>query len=83
MTKTEVNNRIVAEARIKIAEAGLEQGLDIYPVTNTFTRRPRYWNDGNISYFKVQMWDLNKLSEEDISKELDLRISAARAHFGM
>lgn len=83
MTKTEINNRIVAEARIKIAEAGLEQRLDIYPVTNTFTRRPRYWNDGNISYFKVHMWDLNKLSVEDISKELDSRISAARAHFGM
>lgn len=58
MTKKEIQNRIVAEARIKIAEAGLEQKLDIYPVTNTFTRRLRYWKDGNICYFKVHMWDL-------------------------
>ena len=60
MTKTEVNNRIVAEARIKIAEAGLEQGLDIYPVTNTFTSRPRYWNDGNIIAIQPIMVPLSR-----------------------
>ena len=83
MTKTAINNCIVAEARAKIAMVGLAQELDIYPVSNTCTMRPRYWTAGNIHYFKVHMWDLNKLSKRAISQELDARISAARAHFGI
>lgn len=81
MTKTEINQKIVAEARKKIADLGLEGKLDIYPVANTFTRRQRYWKDGTMNLFKVHMWDLNELSEKEISDELDARIAAARIYF--
>lgn len=43
MTKTEINAAIVAEARAKIKDLGLQGKLDIFPVENSFTRRPRYW----------------------------------------
>ena len=42
MTKTEINAAIVAEARAKIKDLGLQGKLDIFPVENSFTRRPRY-----------------------------------------
>lgn len=83
MLKSEINKRIVAEARRRIAEAGLEHKLDLYPVTNVFTRRPRFWKSGDMCYFKVHMWDLNSLDEHDASAELDSRISAARTYFNI
>ena len=81
MTKTEINKRIIAEARGKIKALGLEGKLDIFPVANAFTHRPLYWMHGNTALFKVLMWTINYLDPNEISAELDDRISAARQHF--
>ena len=84
MNKTERNKIIVAEARRKIASAGLSNVLDIFPVTTPFTKRPRYWTDSNgVHLFKVHLWDINELSDEDCSAELDVRIRNACAHFNL
>jgi hypothetical protein len=83
MKKTELNKIIVAEARARISSLGLSSTLDIYPVENTFTRRPHYWTVGSTHFFKVHMWDLNSLDEAEWSAELDARISAARGHFNI
>lgn len=83
MTKSEINKKIVVDARQKIAELGLEGKLDIFPVCNVFTRRPRYWKDGELNLFKVHMWNLNELDSEQISEVLEERIMAARMYFGL
>lgn len=62
---------------------GLEGKLDIFPVCNVFTRRPRYWKDGELNLFKVHMWNLNELDSEQISEVLEERIMAARMYFGL
>lgn len=81
MTKKERNIEIVDMARRKLSEAGISDKMDIFPVENVFTRRPRYWNDGEKNLFKVHMWDLNDMSETDCEKEIDNRIREARRHF--
>lgn len=81
MTKKERNIEIVDMARRKLSEAGISDKMDIFPVENVFTRRPRYWNDGGKNLFKVHMWDLNDMSETDCEKEIDNRIREARRHF--
>lgn len=83
MNKKEINKSIVKEVRDRLAEAGISDKLDIFPVENTFTRRQRYWNDGYKNIFKIHMWDLNLLSREDCSKEIDRRIDLARKHFNI
>ena len=83
MTKTEINAAIVAEARAKIKDLWLQGKLDIFPVANAFTHRPLYWMDGNTALFKVLMWTINDLDADEISAELDDRISAARQYFGI
>lgn len=57
--------------------------MDVFPLENTCTRRPRYWNDGKKNIFKVHMWDVNALSEQECENEIDRRIEAARRHFGI
>ena len=81
MSKTERNKEIVAMTRKKLADAGIAEKLDIFPVENTFTRRPRYWNDGEKNLFKVHMWDVNAVSEQECEVEIDNRIKEARRHF--
>lgn len=81
--KKQLNKIIVAEARNKISKIGLSVKLDIYPVETTFTRRPRYWTDGSMNFFKVHLWDLNSLDADAWSEGLDVRIDAARRHFGV
>lgn len=81
MTKKQRNSKIVEMTRRKLLEAGISDKLDIFPVENVFTRRPRYWNDGEKNLFKVHMWDINDMSEADCEKEMDHRIMAARRHF--
>lgn len=81
MTKKERNIEIVDMARRKLSEAGISDKMDIFPVENVFTRRPRYWNDVGKNLFKVHMWDLNDMSETDCEKEIDNRIREARRHF--
>ena len=83
MTKTEINAAIVAEARAKIKDLGLQGKLDIFPVENSFTRRPRYWMKEGTALFKVLMWTINDLDADELSVELDERISEAREHFGL
>ena len=56
MSKKERNNQIVAMTRKKLGDAGISDKMDIFPVENVCTRRPRYWNDGEKNLFKVHMW---------------------------
>lgn len=83
MSKKERNKQIVDMVRQKLSDAGIIDRLDIFPVENTFLRRPLYWNDGEKNLFKVHMWDINSLSDEDCEAEIDKRISEARHHFGI
>lgn len=66
-----------------IVQKGLAGKLDIFPVENTFTRRPRYWNDGNVNLFKVHMWDLNKLDGEQLSNEILEKVNQAVKYFNL
>ena len=83
MSKTERNQQIIALIRSKLNDAGISDRLDVFPIENTCTRRPRYWNDGKKNIFKVHMWDVNSLSEQECENEIDSRIEAARRHFGI
>lgn len=83
MSKTERNQQIIALIRSKLNDAGISDILDVFPIENTCTMRPRYWNDGEKNIFKVHMWDVNSLSEQECEKEIDSRIEAARRHFGI
>lgn len=83
MTKRERNKQIIEMTRKKLGKVGVLDKLDIFPVENVYTRRPRYWNDGKTNLFKVHMWDVNSMSDEDCEEEMDNRIKAARRHFGI
>lgn len=83
MSKKEKNKKIIVEVRNRLAKAGISDRLEVFPVENTFTKRPRYWNNGETNLFKIHMWDLNSLDDEDCSAEIDQRISAARKYFKM
>ena len=84
MSKKEKNKMIVKLTRNKLTRLGLKGKLDIFPVENTFTRRPRYWSDSEgTALFKVHMWDLNCLSGDKLADAIDTRIEQARAHFGL
>ena len=83
MSKKERNEQIVALARKKLSDAGILDKLDIFPVENVCTRRPHYWNDGEKRLFKVHMWDVNSLSEQECEDEIDNRIKHARYYFGI
>lgn len=83
MSKKEKNASIVKQMRDVIVQKGLAGKLDIFPVENTFTRRPRYWNDGNVNLFKVHMWDLNKLDGEQLSNEILERVNQAVKYFSL
>lgn len=81
--KSEINSQIVAETRAKIEKFGLFGKLDVFPIANTFTYRPRYWSEGSMHFFKIHLWDINGLDAIERSKEIDDRISAAREYFGL
>ncbi len=83
MSKKEKNASIVKQMRDVIVQKGLAGKLDIFPVENTFTRRLRYWNDGNVNLFKVHMWDLNKLDGEQLSNEILERVNQAVKYFSL
>lgn len=83
MRKKERNEQIVALTRKKLSDAGILDKLDVFPVENVCTRRPRYWNDGEKNLFKVHMWDVNSLSEHECEDEIDNRIKDARCYFGI
>lgn len=79
---TERNVQIVSMIENEIANVGLTGKLAVEPVANTFTRRPRYFSyaDG-MPRFKVHMWDVNKLSDEELKEEIKNRVEQAKAHF--
>lgn len=83
MGMKEVNKKIVTKIRAEIASRGLAGKLDVYPVENTFTRRPRYWNDGDVNVFKVHMWDLNKLDNDELNDEIAERVKQAKKYFSL
>ena len=83
MNMKERNKYICSQIRKIIDEEGLTGKLDVFPVENTFTRRPLYWNDGETSLFKVLMWTVNKLSDEYLDAILLCHVANARAHFGL
>ena len=77
------NQQIINRIHPIIAEDGLEGKLDVYPVENVCTRRPRYWNDGDTNLFKLLMWTVNKLPEDELESTLHLYIDNAKEHFGL
>lgn len=79
--KTQLNDEIVALTRELIIQRGLGGKLDVFPVSNTSTRRPRYWKAGGVSLFKVHLWDINRLEPELWEYEINSRIDAACRHF--
>lgn len=81
MNMKEKNKKIVQEIRKEIKNQGLSDSLDVYPVENTFTRRPRYWTDGDIHLFKVHMWNLNKMDTDELTDEIKNRIDQAKGYF--
>lgn len=81
MGKKERNKQIIAMTRKKLRDAGIFDEMDIFPVENVYIRRPRYWNDREKNLFKVHMWDINAMSEQECEEEIDNRINAARKHF--
>lgn len=81
MSKKEKNKKIITEIRIRLEKAGISDRLDVFPVENTLTKRPRYWNNGEKNLFKIHMWDLNSLDADDCSVQIDERISVARKYF--
>ena len=70
--------------QVRIAEFGLEGKLEFDPIPNTFKRRNPYTQkaDGTC-VFTGFMWQMNKLSLEELSEEIDKRILIAANHFGM
>ncbi len=83
MLKKDRNKQIVALIRSKLNDAGISDRLDVFPLDNTCLRRTLYWNDGEKNIFKVHMWDVNSLSEQECENEIDRRIEAARRYFGI
>lgn len=85
MQKKQINKEIIHKLRMKLRTLKLEDKLDVFPIENTFTRRQRYWIDGQTgkAFFKVHMWNLNSLEEYELEQEINARISAARAYFQM
>jgi len=79
---SERNAEIIQLFNEKIADAGLEGKLAVEAVANTFTYRPRYFSyaDG-IPRFKVHLWDLNKLPEDELENEVSSRIEQARKYY--
>lgn len=84
MRKLEKNKIITTEIRKRIKLLGLLGKIDVFPVENVCTRRPRFWltSDGT-GIFKILMWDLNDLDDNSLSKEIDNRIAEARRYFGI
>ena len=68
---------------IKIRYLGLADKLHMYPIPNTFTKRPHYWQKEGICFFKVHMWNLNTLIGDELEKEIDNRIALVRKHFNI
>lgn len=83
MGKLEINSSIVDETRKRIDRKGLTGKIDIFPVENTFTHRPRFWTENGVGLFKVLMWSVNSLIGKELSDEIDRRISEARKYFNV
>lgn len=84
MGKREINSRIVDRTRQKLRDLGIFDKLDIFPVENISTRRSRNFTNQDGKYcFKVLMWTVNSLSDEECDKEIDARIKEARGKIGI
>ncbi len=81
MGKLDINKAIILETQKRLSKLGLEGKIDIFPVQNTFTCRPRYWKEGEVGLFKVLMWTVNSLEGQELSDEIDKRINDARKYF--
>ena len=68
----------------QIENEGLAGVLIMDPIENGFKQRPSYYKDkqGRM-VFSVFMWQLNKLSDQELPTEIDNRIKAAKRHFGL
>ena len=51
MTKTEINDQIESIFNQKLDALGLDDKLHIYPIPNTFTKRPHYWQKEGICQY--------------------------------
>lgn len=83
MNMRERNKYICNQIRKIIDEEGLTGKLDVFPVENTCTYRPLYWNNGEVNLFKVLMWTVNKLPDDDLDAILHCHVNNAKAHFGL
>lgn len=81
----ERNKEIERLVNAEISRRGLSGKLEVEPIDNTFTRRPRFFigkSDG-IPRFKILMWSVNKLDDESLEREVKRRVSEAQQHFGL
>lgn len=83
MQKKKMNKLIILKIQEKLNSLGIKDKLDVFPVESTFSHRQRYWIDCKTGkgLFKVHMWNLNSLEDEDLEQEINSRIAAARAYF--
>lgn len=78
------NEEIAHMFQVRIAEFGLGGKLEFDPIQNTFKRRNPYTKraDG-VCVFTGFMWQMNKLSQDELMEEIDRRILNAANHFGL
>lgn len=84
MSKALRNAQIEKMVAERIGDLGFGGKLEMDPIPNTFKRRNHYTKkaDGTC-VFTAFMWQLNDLSKEDLDAEIDRRIRAAVAYFGL
>lgn len=84
MSLAQKNKIIESVFNEEIKNQGLSSVLVIDPIKNGFKRRPSYYKDKHgRAVFSVFMWQINKLSDEEMQLEIDNRIKAARRYFSL
>lgn len=84
MSKTEKNEKIVKMVEKRIIDLGYKGKLEFNPIPNTFKCRNHFAiKDDGTGVFTAFMWQMNTLSEDELSADIDERIDEAAKHFGL
>lgn len=82
MSMTEQNKKIEKQVQKRIKQLGYGGKLEMNPIPNSFKRRNHFTqkSDGT-GVFTAFMWQMNKLSGEELAADIDNRIDEAVKHF--